>query len=97
MDTYDSLVTQLEELCEKEDGFAPSTIAARLTTLVERMELTRRGSASFVHIERIDVFPLLSLPDHLVPYVLSQLDSYGMAVAAKICTTTWRAASDEVV
>ena len=67
MNAFDSLLKQLEEVAEREAWHAPASVVARISTIAERMELARRGSAAFVEIERHPVFPLLSLPtEHCV-------------------------------
>ena len=87
MNAFDSLLKQLEEVAEREAWHAPASVVARISTIAERMELARRGSAAFVEIERHPVFPLLSLPTELIAHVLSQLRAEEMAAAASICTT----------
>jgi alpha-tubulin suppressor-like RCC1 family protein len=84
--TYSTLIERLEQICETDSWQIPASVTARLATIVERAEFGRRGSASFVRIERHAVFPLLELPAVLHVHVLSQLNSYYMAVAANVCT-----------
>lgn len=85
-ETYSSLIERLEQLCEADAWKVPASAVAKLITVLERTELGRHGSASFVAIERHAIFPFLELPASLQVHVLSQLESHDMPVAAQICT-----------